>query len=151
MKLVNPAFGEAIKVSGDPTEANITSSQLIIASSEAIPIAPGHQAMLSGVALKRVKAEAYLSSEVNSQAFFKAKALSGSARIASFGEANALRVSDEATLQACLKAKVMSGGAKIASSDEAKAYYKAKALSSNTKIASSGEANTSHALGEATS
>jgi len=26
MKLVNPTFGETIKVSGDPTEANIASS-----------------------------------------------------------------------------------------------------------------------------
>ena len=52
IKLVNSTSGEAIKMSGDPTTANITTSKLVLASGEAIPIA---QAILSGELSKEIK------------------------------------------------------------------------------------------------
>ena len=61
----------------------------MLASGEAIFVVPNHQAMLSGVALKRAKGKAYLSSETTSPAFYKAEALSSSAQIAFSSEANA--------------------------------------------------------------
>ena len=66
--------------------------------------------MLSEVAHKGAKAKAYLSGEATSQAFYKAKTLSGGAKIASSGEANASHVFGEATSQAFYKAKALSGG-----------------------------------------
>jgi len=56
--------------------------------------------MLSGVALKRAKANTYFSSEDILQAFYEAKALSRSAKITSSGEANAPCVSSKVTSQA---------------------------------------------------
>ena len=67
------------------------------------------------------------SDEAISQAFYKAKALSGGVKIASFGEDNASHTFGEATSQA---------------------FYKAKALSGGTRT-SSGEANAPNAFGEA--
>ena len=81
--------------------SNKASPELILASGEAISVVPGHQAMMFEVAHIGAKAKAPLSSEAISQAFFKAKALSNSAKIASFSEANTSHAFCEASLLQC--------------------------------------------------
>jgi len=65
--------------------------------------------MLCKVAHKGTKAQAHLSSEAISQAFFQAKALSGNAKIPSSNEANTSYAFDEAISQAFYKIKALSG------------------------------------------
>jgi len=156
MNQVKLASSKAIKVFGDLTtpssESNKASPKLVLASGEATSAVPGHQAILYEIGHNWAKAKAHLSGEATLQAFHKAKALSGEAKIASSSKANASHMSDEAISQVYYKAKALSGGAKIASSGEvnashtsseaiSQAFYKAKALSKGAKIASSGEAN----------
>ena len=78
----------------------------------------------------------HASYEAISQTCYKAKALSGDAKIASSGEANTSNAFSKATSQAYYKDKAMSGGAKIASSGEANAFNacdEAKLASSKAK------------------
>ena len=78
----------------------------------------------------------HASGEAMSQTCYKAKALSGDAKIASSGEANTSNAFSEATSQAYYKDKAMSGSAKIASSGEANAFNacdEAKLASSKAK------------------
>ena len=94
-------------MSSDPTttssEANKASSKLILASGEASSAAPDHQVVLSEVTHKGAKAKAHIFRDATSPTFYKAKAQSGDAKIASFGEANASHMSDEAISQAFLQ------------------------------------------------
>ena len=109
MNQVKLACNEAIRASGDPTiassEPNNVSPKLVLAFGKAISAAPGHQSMLSEVAHKEAKAKAHLSGEAISQAFYKGKALSDGAKIASSGEAKASHASDEAISQAFTRLK----------------------------------------------